>query len=190
MLGDRKTTGPKVFHFWVGNLDGTMRPSPMTFSGSFFPPADSLTAGGFQLCLAKAVQDETPPLEWLFLRDARSLHNAGDWRRAVIDAATASEIAITEWLDRRLDATELAVKSALLSRPRPLGPLTDLFSTLGGELPAGFKNQLVNPRNRAAHGGNFLSAAESEAAINSATTLLTATSPLRDYSSPSSAASA
>jgi hypothetical protein len=37
------------------------------------------------------------------LSDARSLHNNGQWRRAVIDAATAAEVGITSWIDGNAD---------------------------------------------------------------------------------------
>lgn len=119
-LGNRRPTGPQTFHLWTGNQDGTMRPLPMLFRGSLFPQADALTSHGLTACLAAAARATLPPPEWLLLRDARSLHNAGDWRRAVIDAATSAEIAITGWLDGRLNGAEPAVKSALLSPTRTL----------------------------------------------------------------------
>jgi hypothetical protein len=46
---------------------------------------------------------DPPPAEWLFIRDARSLLNAGDFRRAVIDApalASASGVAIAARIAR------------------------------------------------------------------------------------------
>jgi hypothetical protein len=48
-------------------------------------------------CLALAGED--PPLAWILLRDARSLREAGQCRRAVIDAATSAELAVTAMLD-------------------------------------------------------------------------------------------
>jgi hypothetical protein len=44
-----------------------------------------------------------PPAEWLFIRDARSLLSAGDFRRAVIDACTAAELSVTALIDRKFD---------------------------------------------------------------------------------------
>jgi len=38
-----------------------------------------------------AASDSSPHVEWLFIRDARSLLNAGEYRRAVIDACRPFE---------------------------------------------------------------------------------------------------
>lgn len=148
-LGIRRPSGPRTFHLWTGTEDGTMRPLPMMFMGTFFPEVDVLTSSGLSACLAAASRQEMPPPEWLLLRDARSLHHSREWRRSVIDAATAAEISITAWLDRRLNATEEAIKSALLAPARTLGPLSNLFAKLGGDLPSEFDSQLIAPRNKA-----------------------------------------
>lgn len=50
-------------------------------------------------CLALALAGEDPPLAWILLRDARSLREADQGRRAVIDAATSAELAVTAMLD-------------------------------------------------------------------------------------------
>ena len=49
-----------------------------------------VTATILQDCLALATTE--PPLAWTLLRDARALQNADQYRRAVIDAATAAEL--------------------------------------------------------------------------------------------------
>jgi hypothetical protein len=43
---------------------------------------------------AALLAEPAPPLAWVLLRDARSLMNAAQYRRAVIDAATASDLAV------------------------------------------------------------------------------------------------
>ena len=49
--------------------------------------------------LHQTVADDGPSLAWILLRDARSLAAADQRRRAVIDAATAAELAVTAMLD-------------------------------------------------------------------------------------------
>jgi hypothetical protein len=128
--------------------------------------------------LSAVASGQTPPPERLHLSDARSLHNDGQWRRAVIDAATAAEVAITSWLDNRLSTAEPDVKAALLNTPLTLGRLHRLYTQLGGTLPSDFDNLVVRPRNNAAHRGMPLTPEESAAAIETTATLLDGTSPI------------
>lgn len=177
-LGDRRPKKPQTFHLWSGNPDGTMRPLAMMLYGSIYPNINVLTSQGLQACLSAVAREQSPPPERLHLSDARSLHNDGQWRRAVIDAATAAEVAITSWLDNRLSTAEPEVKSALLQSPRTLGRLHRLYTQLGGELPSQFDQRVVTPRNRAAHRGMPLTAEESAAAIEATQALLDAANPI------------
>jgi HEPN domain-containing protein len=104
--------------------------------------------------MALTVTGRKPPAEWLFIGDARSLMKTGDYRRAVIDAGTAAELAMTEILDQYLATTESDTRNALLSRSRTLEGRATLIKELNaGEIPTDFTPGLKNPRNRAAHGG-------------------------------------
>ncbi|BCP06107.1 hypothetical protein [Mycobacterium paraintracellulare] len=177
-LGERRPKQPQTFHLWGGNADGTMRPLAMMFRANFFPQAPALNSFGLLGCLSAVARGQSAPPERLHLSDARSLHNDGQWRRAVIDAATAAEVAITSWLDNRLSTAEFAVKAALLNTPLTLGRLHRLYTQLGGVLPQDFDNLVVKPRNDAAHRGMSLTLEQSAAAINATAQLLDATTPI------------
>lgn len=77
----------------------------------------NLESSDLQACVT-AAGDQAPPAEWLFIRDARSLLGAGQNRRAMIDAGTAAEVAMTNLIDRYLAAEEIAepVRKALAKR--------------------------------------------------------------------------
>jgi hypothetical protein len=176
--GDRRPKQPQTFHLWGSNPDGTMRPLPFILHGIPFPQAPPLNSIGLLGCLSAAAGGKGAPPERLHLSDARSLHNDGQWRRAVIDATTAAEVGITSWLDNRLSTAEPDVKAALLNTPLTLGRLHRLYTQLGGELPSGFDNAVVKPRNDAAHRGMPLTREESEVAIETTAQLLDATNPI------------
>lgn len=55
-----------------------------------------------QAAMDLAASNSSPHVEWLFLRDARSLLNAREYRRVVIDACTAAELSVTALIDRKL----------------------------------------------------------------------------------------
>lgn len=116
-----------------------------------WPPIDDPT---LEACMKLAALREPPPDMWLFIRDARALIDSGDYRRAVIDAGTAAELAMTEILDQDLAATGSVLREALLARSRTLEGRAKLMKDLGaGCVPTTFKADLQNPRNKAAHGG-------------------------------------
>lgn len=174
-LGDRRPKQPQTFHLWSGNGDGTMRPLAMAFHATGFPPSHPLPSHGLQACLSAVAKGQAAPPERLHLSDARSLHNNGQWRRAVIDAATAAEVGITSWIDSNADAM---VKEDLAKKPRTLGALWRFYEKLGGAVPDDFQRLVVNPRNDAAHRGMALTPEQSAAAIDAVAALLNATTPL------------
>ena len=99
---------------------------------------------------------DRPPDEWLLIAEARSLINAGDYRRAVIDAGTAAELAMTEILDQYFASTETDIRDAILSRSRTLEGRATLIKELrAAQIPPDFTAGLKTPRNRAAHGGEL-----------------------------------
>jgi len=171
ILGDRRPKQPQIFHLWGGNPDGTMRPLAMMLQGTVFPPSHPLPSQGLQTILAAVAKGQAAPPERLHLADARSLHNNGQWRRAVIDAATAAEVGMTSWLDANADA-EVANKR------RTLGALWPVYEELGGAVPDDFQKLVVDPRNDAAHRGMSLTSEQSAAAIDATEKLLKGTTPL------------
>jgi hypothetical protein len=174
-LGHRRPKQPQTLHLWGGNADGTMRPLSMMFHATGFPPSHPLPSHGLQACLSAVARGQAAPPEQLHLSDARSLHNNGQWRRAVIDAATAAEVGITSWIDSNADAK---VKADLAKKPRTLGALWRLYEKLGGAVPDDFQKLVVDPRNDAAHLGMSLTSEQSAAAIDAAAALLHVTTPL------------
>ena len=128
-------------------------------------------------CLQLAA-DGPPPLAWVLLRDARSLADVRQYRRAVIDAATAAELAVTAMLDVRLASTEAKVREALVEAHRMLGRKMDLLKSLGNPLPPRFEPELVKPRNRAVHDARPVNEGGCRSAINMAASVVETAIPL------------
>lgn len=130
-------------------------------------------------CMKLASEGDEPPTEWTFIRDARSAVISGDYRRAVIDAGTAAELAITELLDQHLCVVDPIVADALLARARALEQRSNLMKDLGaGTEPKGFTKELKNPRNIAAHRGHTPTKEVAEKAIRVAVDLVEQSTPL------------
>lgn len=174
-LGHRRPKQPQTFHLWGGNADGTMRPLAMAFHATGFPPSHPLLSHGLQACLSAVAKGQAAPQERLHLSVAGSLHNNGQWRRAVIDAATAAEVGITSWIDSNADAK---VKKDLAKKPPALGALWRLYEKLGGAVPDDFQKLVVDPRNDAAHRGMALTSEHPAAAIDATAALLNEATPL------------
>lgn len=89
-----------------------------------------------------------------------------NWRAALIDAATATEVALTTGLTARISAeTSSRVAEALIDRTRMLGPRIDLAKDLDMALPARIHADLVERRNAVVHRGAGVTDSDAKAAI-------------------------
>lgn len=122
-------------------------------------------------CIIAAGRREPAPTEWLLIRDARSLLNSGQHRRAILDAGAAAELAMGVLVDKHLDDanTKDSVKQALRKRYRALEGNTDLLGQLEpGLVPKRIREQLIAPRNKASHSGASLNLEQAQNAISKA----------------------
>src|SRR5690606_21145260 len=111
------------------------------------------------------------------LLDARTAVFEEDTRRAVIDAGTAAEVAVATAIGDRLRKVGLDTETidTMVSQANGLIGLVDLFGSLRGDLPESRKrvmNELANPRNRAVHGGEQPTPAETTTALRCAASLV------------------
>lgn len=168
-------------YMWTSD-DGTTRtPVQVSSSGTLTFPGrvTLLEPDTIQRSFDRASKGIDCPLEWLLVRDARSLLNAGEYRRAVIDAGTAAELAITRLLDDKLAGTPTEIREALLAKYRMLGQSSQLLRKLGHELPQGFQQQLIEPRNAAAHSGLAPKRTEAKAAVLASAEIVEQAIPLQ-----------
>lgn len=166
---------------WTGDEDGQR----VDMRWRYFPPPiggipqRQLRLDELQTC-ASIAGNQAPPAEWLLIRDARSLLRAGQNRRAIIDAGTAAEVAMTTLIDRYLvaDGVTEPVRKALADKYRALEGRESLIRILRpGVLSDQMKRDLIHPRNRATHAGREYTGAEAEAAVEMATTIVEAAHP-------------
>lgn len=130
-------------------------------------------------CMTLAANGTQPPDELLLIRDARSLVNARQYRRAVIDAGTAAELTMTALIDPKLTSMNLLEREKIFEKHRGLWELSNLMLNRGaGTRPVRLQQDLVEPRNRASHDGASLSEAKANAAIAIAVQLIEQLHPL------------
>ena len=114
---------------------------------------DAIDAVSLQRVLLAAGAGLRPPTAVLLRRDASRQHHAGDFRRAVLDAGTAAELALF----------------AVLPNPKErdtLGTLVAKANRLGRLVRPTAKQDFVDVRNDAAHRGLAPSAAQAEKALS------------------------
>jgi hypothetical protein len=107
--------------------------------------------------------------------------NGGQNRRAVIDAATAAEVAMTTLIDKYLATanTDESVRTALRKRFRALEGRTELLKNLrSGLLPPRLQRDLIDPRNDATHGGHSLTDEQAQTAVDMAVDIVEEAYPL------------
>jgi hypothetical protein len=136
-------------------------------------------------CMALAAKGTQPPLEWLFMRDARSLVNAQQNRRAVIDACTAAELSVTALIDTKFaaDNVSAADRKEEFDNHHGISKLKALHKKVGapGKLPKRLVEDVGALRNKSAHRGYSPSLVETDLAIDTATLVVELASPLAQY---------
>lgn len=167
---------------WTNDASG--RRAGMHWRRYFTPnqgiPTSNLESSDLQACVT-AAGDQAPPAEWLFIRDARSLLGAGQNRRAMIDAGTAAEVAMTKLIDKYLAAEEIAepIRKALAKRYTALEGRAALLRRLQPSvLSDQLQRDLIEPRNHATHGGREFTDEEAQKAVAMATDIVEKAHPL------------
>jgi hypothetical protein len=120
-----------------------------------------------------------PPVERLLLRDALRELEQQHPRRAVLDAGTAAELALTRMLDTELQELPRNIAELISRQSRQLGRLTETLSRLGIALPQTLQPDLIDVRNGAAHRGTPPTIEQAELAFNLAHALVERAQPIR-----------
>lgn len=133
---------------WLWSHDGRERvdlynSQPLTVDawGLYDAAAD---AAALQLVLRRAGDLDRPPLAWLLTRDAERAQAAGEHRRAVLDAGTAAELALSALLPQH---------GQMLKGTETLGSLVNKAVGVPMLNMPHAKIGLVHVRNDAAHRG-------------------------------------
>lgn len=121
-----------------------------------------------------------PPIARNLMVKAERAAFIGRTREAIINAATAVELAITTGLQERL--FELAITSeviqTILAQTKMLGPRIELAKQLDIEMPERIKPDLLSIRNIAVHSGRPISTDQAWAAIRIAREIVDKYEPL------------
>jgi hypothetical protein len=144
-------------------------------------PLRRLSAWSWGHALGHASTGDQPPLSRVLMTSAVQATMDANWRVAVIDAATATEAALTAGLVAELSKTlsPSDVTRKLDERQnRMLGNRIRLAGTLGMVLPAGIQQDLVDPRNAAMHQGAEVTRDQVKAAITAAWAVVRQYAPL------------
>ncbi|MGF7238895.1 MAG: hypothetical protein ACQSGP_28660 [Frankia sp.] len=137
--------------FRHGGRGGTVNcPQPFSITGRL---DTGLTRKTWQGVLHAASEGRPPPIEYLLLRDCLTASRRKERRRAVLDAATAAEMALSRLLDQELSG-ERPESTAYIGDPgKHIRERVDAIAKLGAKSPNQLIRDLAELRNRAVHGG-------------------------------------
>jgi hypothetical protein len=158
---------------------GHILPVGSSAFGVVWPSYPSIGAQQLQQCIDHSQSHGPPPSEWMLIRDANSLCVGQDYRRSVLDAGLAVELAVTKLIRTHLAATGHPNIDRELRRNRMLGPLCDYWiRECGGTLPADYQTRLVKRRNNATHAGTLFPESDVRDAISVARDIVNHATPL------------
>ncbi len=110
-------------------------------------PAHRIASATWLSAIEKASKNLEAPFSLVLLHKAAQNYFEGDYRVAVINAATALELAVTAALERVLEKSSEPV----LGQVRMLGPRLDLANKLGVPVPTAAQSRLLRLRNLVIH---------------------------------------
>jgi hypothetical protein len=148
-----------------------------------YPSHYAATRAIAEAAARRASTPEPPPLEWRLLNIARVLQ---DNRRAIIDAATASEVALAHALRTRLNAIQEEALEAKIHSANGLVGLLKLVEQIDGTEKRRWpqvRDRRARPRNSCVHRGIEPTGEEVRGAIEEAHALLETYSPLPELTS-------
>jgi hypothetical protein len=178
----REIGSPQESALQILTRDNHIVGTPIRFPAVFFG-ATPINQAQLQSAFRRASRNDQLPVEHRLLLSARIAQMEGDLRLAVIEAGSASEVALAAAISADLrgkrataEFIDLAIKDA-----NGVVGLRSLYETLGHALSVSRNrvvNELANVRNTAVHGGRMPTASETENAINHASTLVRESRPL------------
>lgn len=115
------------------------------------PKITSVQWGG---ALARASDGAQPPEAHVFLRDARHAKNIGQFRRSVLDSATAAELALVKLRDDALTGTNARLTEYLGKKVTQIDRLAAFLRAVGESPPENITEDIARPRNKAIHEGH------------------------------------
>lgn len=131
-----------------------------------------------EACRLASLQLE-PRLEYQMLLCAYEASGKKDYRKAIIESATALEICLTERIYQEFDNQGISFGDKLMKKYRMLGGLFDLIRMLEIGLPDKDYMELIQtPRNRVVHKANFPDARLANQVISEVEELLELFSPV------------
>ncbi|MDO5653073.1 MAG: hypothetical protein Q4G39_03110 [Brachymonas sp.] len=96
------------------------------------------------------------PLEYRIQLEAYRALAVGDFRKAIIEAGAAAEVALTSAICAKLSTDGITHGDELLGKFRTLGGRLNLAKKIGLQLPKlGISKNLVQPRNEVVHKADF-----------------------------------
>lgn len=139
---------------------------------------ESLHVGEFRQAARLASGERQLRLEYRILLEAYNASRTGDFRSAILEAGTATEVALVAGIRRACKVRGIAFGDKLISKYRALGGKFELAKLLELGLPnRDYKALILRPRNRVAHEAHFPGLVETNKVLVEVETILKAVSP-------------
>ncbi|WP_139019230.1 MULTISPECIES: hypothetical protein [Acidovorax] len=135
-------------------------------------PDPALTQTQIEKACMLASSDTELSLPYRFQLAAYRAIKEKDFRKAIVETAVASEIALTQAIENRLRLDQLPYTDKILEKFRMLSGRVELARAMGFAVPENIKSALVEPRNMVAHRGESPTQRQAFAAVSATAKIL------------------
>lgn len=149
-------------NYFLKVQDGVLKPGSLHVQVGVGPliRGEVVTRQIFERALELSLGDKRAPEVHRLLRRSRFGFHQSDFRRTVIEAATAQEVLLSELVRSELLKSGRDLFHQLRLDKRTLGELLRNWRSIGGWLPEGQSSELTELRNRVVHEGYLPTEAE------------------------------
>ncbi len=133
---------------------------------------------GWERILNLAATESLPPEAHILLRDARRELISKNYRRSVLDAATAAEISLTKLRDDSLIGIDAKIVKLVQQKYQQISGLVEYLGKIDVVIPPRIQQEIAEPRNLAIHQGLKPDEETAKTCIKKATEIIDLVFPL------------
>jgi len=137
------------------------------------------SASVFRMALKYAATSDIPPNYYTMLTQGLKYLNKRQYRQSVFDVATATEMALTELLDRKMTLVNPRRKKYIMKETSQLSGLSKALETAGENINLDIQSKIGSIRNKAIHQGQEVTRQQAQDAYSVAKRFIAAKLPLK-----------
>jgi hypothetical protein len=164
--------GAGLYNLFIEDSDKRFRDKSDQITNIIVGKNRTISSENFKKALDATSQFNEPSLEYYYLLDSKEALDQGNYRKSILDSATAVELCLNNVLKAKL-LVDMALKNTILKNYNSISKKRELLNVIGVQLPNyDYQKEFEEIRNKAIHAGHLPNANQAEKAYSIARDVL------------------